>query len=724
MDSARGAAIAAWLRVLGVCAGLVMAGCSDGHNEIQIGDDDDDDAAGDGPDGGGLPDAGVPDAPMDPLGPVVEMVSPTAPAAGNFDGDVIVTAARVRVLCRVERHPSTDDPVDSTSVRLAAISGGAAIEVDGAPSGIADEYVGTIDVGSLDNGAIVFRCSASDLASEPRSNSHEIATYLDLGPRVAVFSPGVGASFGQQVDVSFQVIAAPVDVEDDGAAIARVELLVGATPIQFASTGGGTYFASVVFDDPMFDPPLDGPVSLTVRATNEREVVAVTRTARVSFVADTDGPVISISDPVAGALVGGLMSITVTVTDPAEVESVVATVAHIHEVELARTSSDTFEATFDTRLLDDSWVFPLLEVRARDAVGNEAAIGRVIALDNQAPLISLDSPLMREALCPDPSGACDPGDSVACSVIFDPLGSDAADDGEVVGALIEMRVRAEDLGNGALAPSGVFTPVAGVDAGEVKLFVLDDITVPLVVDTDGDNVCDAINPDLVPTSVPLATDEAAVLSLGPVEPQGSAFFASPTDPSGVTPGLEDSTCSSPPTDGDQPLALCITSPLTRVIGTAVLEEPAIFAVPPIDDAFQCVGNAFDAPATNMSDGWICAAAVARDGLGNQGLSPPLRLCVDADGDKLDGDGQALEDQGCGVGGDGEVDFGDIAPLLNRPSCTDGCTAPASFASAPLMQLRVRPGGEAQCGDGIDNDLDGDVDTEDTGCTGADDPFED
>jgi hypothetical protein len=725
MDSARGAAVAAWLRVLGICSGVAASACGGGHNDITIPDDDDDDDNGfEGPDGG-PPDAGmVPDAPMDPQGPVVEIVSPIEPAAGDYGGDAIVTSARVRVLCRVERNANTGDPVDSSSVRLAAIAGSELIEVDGIPSGIADEYTGTIDVGELENGAVAFRCSASDLAAEPRSNSDEMDTFVDLGPRVEVFSPSPGASFGQQVDVSFQVVASPVATDDSGAAVDEVVLLVGSTPIEVAPMGGGNYFASVVFDDPVFDPALDGPISLTVRATNARTGAPVTRSEQVSFVADTDGPTIAISEPSPGELVGGFMAIAVTVSDPAEVDSVVATIAHQHEIELVRGSGDQFTATFDTRLLDDSWVFPLLEVRSRDAVGNEAAVGRVVSLDNRAPLVSMDSPLMREALCPDPSGSCDAGDSVACSLIFDPLGSDAADDGEVVGALIELRARAEDRGNGALAPSGVFTPLAGVDPAEVELFVLDDTTLPLIVDTDGDGVCDAVNPELVPTSVPQAADEAAVVSLVPVDPQGSAFFAAPTDPNGVTPGLDDSTCSSPPVDGDQPVALCMTTPLTRVIATQTVEQSAVFTVPPVDDAFQCLGNAFDAPGTNIADGWMCAVGVARDGLGNQGLSPPLRLCVDSDGNRLDGAGVLLENLGCGVGGDGEVDFGDIATLGNRPACSDGCTPPVSFANLPTMQLRVRPGGDAQCGDGIDNDLDGDVDTEDSGCTGPDDAFED
>lgn len=140
-------------------------------------------------------------------------------------------------------------------------------------------------------------------------------------------------------------------------------------------------------------------MALTIRATNSRSASAVTRSAALEFVADSAGPVIQVEAPTPGLLVGGFMEITASVSDPAGIETVVTTVAHQYEVELVPAGGGGYSATFDTRLLDDSWVFPLVEVRARDDVGNEAAVGRIVALDNRAPLVSMDSPPMREAKC-------------------------------------------------------------------------------------------------------------------------------------------------------------------------------------------------------------------------------------------------------------------------------------------------------------------------------------
>jgi len=70
-----------------------------------------------------------------------------------------------------------------------------------------------------------------------------------------------------------------------------------------------------------------------------------------------------------------------------------------------------------------------------------------------------------------------------CSWLFDPVGPDAVDDGDVVTQLFDVRVRAEDNGNTALTGEPDWVPIGGVDQGQVQLFILNNISRPLVVDT-------------------------------------------------------------------------------------------------------------------------------------------------------------------------------------------------------------------------------------------------
>ena len=644
---------------------LGAAACGDDHNPPVSGDGD--------RDAGG--DVGADSSIAVPPGPVVEVLSPAAPAAGDYSSGAILVTSQFEAVCRVRPDPRTAVPIDPGSVVLSATAGEVTVEAVASAAATADQYVASLDLGEVDNGEVIVRCRASDLATEPLTTTAEISTFVDLGPLIEVLSPTDGGSYGAQVDVAFVVTAQPVASDDDGAEIAEVTLVVGGMPIAVTDNGGGNYFATVAFDDP-FSPPLDGEVSIQISASNTRAASAVTRSHSGDFVADADAPTIVVVEPAAGLLVSGVMPISVQVSDPAGIAEVLATMGAI-EFELAPVGGGEFVAGFDTRLLDQSLVFPPLSVTVEDTAGNFTTLVRSVALDNRAPLLALDSPPMRDALCVTEAGACQDEDPRLCSQLFDPLGADAADDGEVVGALIEVRVRAEDLGNLALAPSGVYIPRAGVDPTSVEIFLLDDDTGALLVDTDGDTVCDAINPALAPS----------VLSLVPVPPEGDARFAGTLEPFGTTEGIADSACLAPVVDQPAPPVLCATSPLTDVIASAVDDLPAIFTIPPVGGP-QCVGNAFDAPATSIADGWACAAALGRDELGNEGISPALRLCIDANGDGLDGDGTPLADLGCGVGLDDVVDFGDIAPPENRPPCTDGCTPPQSFGDLPFMQIRT------------------------------------
>ncbi len=113
---------------------------------------------------------------------------------------------------------------------------------------------------------------------------------------------------------------------------------------------------------------------------------------------------------------------------------------------------DKYSGSFDTRGLPRTMVFPAIVVRAKDSVGNQSSVGELVTLDNVAPIASLDPPMMRESFIDSSTN------ELVCSSMFDPVGSDAVDDGESVAQLSELRARVEDLGNGATAASGVSIP--------------------------------------------------------------------------------------------------------------------------------------------------------------------------------------------------------------------------------------------------------------------------
>jgi hypothetical protein len=254
-----------------------------------------------------------------------------------------------------------------------------------------------------------------------------------------------------------------------------------------------------------------------------------------------------------------------------------------------------------------------------------------------------------------------------CSRLFDPLGSDSVDDGETVAQLSEIRVRIEDVGNGATSTSEVELPLALVDPASVQLYVLDDEAGALLADTDGDGVCDEINPDITPAPVPMTDTEAAVLDLVAIDSRGSSHFAPPITPfSGFEIGEG---CVAPP-DSAVPPDICLTVSAMRVIETEFPSAPAIYGIPPLTP-LACMGNAFDSAATNVSDGWACLAVRAEDNLGNVGISPPIRVCFDVDDD----------------GAEGCQGWGTVTTPPAAYTCTDACTPPQSFGDFPSFQLR-------------------------------------
>jgi hypothetical protein len=294
-------------------------------------------------------------------------------------------------------------------------------------------------------------------------------------------------------------------------------------------------------------------------------------------------------------------------------------------------------------------IFPSISFRASDVLGNESSVGYLVSFDNTPPLSDLDPPEDYRDLSFDPSNVA------RCSWPFDPVGPDAVDDGDLVDQLFDIRARIEDQGNRPKSGTSDFTPIAGIEDGQVQMFILDDSTKPLVVDTDNDQSCDKINPLLRPTTTPKSSSDALLIQLATIPVQGGADHTEQNPDVRECPisfalllpvplcqtvfDLSKARWRIYPTNPDG-LPTRRPEPHSHYMGVSIgytaKDIPAIWTIPPaVADAVQCGGRQFDALANNISDGWACIAVDVTDRLGNHQVSQPIRVCIDKDGDRAE-----------------------------------------------------------------------------------------
>jgi len=140
------------------------------------------------------------------------------------------------------------------------------------------------------------------------------------------------------VALYWELTADPVDGADDGAdpdASSVVVEIAGVTlsdPEDYTESpaDSGRFEGSILFDDPRFNPSLEGLNTVTIRAANTRTNGPVTREKYTVFDADSEGPLIVIDSPSPGTLISGIFTLTATVTDDAGVDdlSVIATIMY------------------------------------------------------------------------------------------------------------------------------------------------------------------------------------------------------------------------------------------------------------------------------------------------------------------------------------------------------------------------------------------------------------
>ena len=369
-----------------------------------------------------------------------------------------------------------------------------------------------VDVSGLISGAYELHVTATTLGGAQGTTVRGFRA--DSGPTIVISKPAEGMSYKGS-------IAAQVTISDAiFAPISDVKMSIGShdlTPSGPVGTPANQW--STLIDFTAYMPPLDGDQLFAVTATNSN---GTKTSASVHLVIDNQGPTIATTVPAVGTLIGSITTIAATVTDPAHVldSSVVAVVGHGGESFTVNLDPDPSMAgrythQFDTRLLDIHDLYPTVSFRASDLLGNESSIGYTVEVDNTPPLADLDpSPHFRVRV--------KTANAWTCSWEFDPLGDDAVNDGEKVAQIYDIRARVEDRGNSPVSGGADIIPISLVDPGRVELLVLDDTSQPLVVDSDGDGVCDKINPLLVPTTTPMSSKDALLVNLIPIAPVGHA----------------------------------------------------------------------------------------------------------------------------------------------------------------------------------------------------------
>ena len=595
--------------------------------------------------GGGGSDGGI-DVCADEGGPAVAILRPRPASDPNVDD--LVDDPNFTVECQVT---ATGPLVDDASVKIIVRDETGFTETPVVVNNGDGTYSASLDLGSYPNGALTVACEASDSSPAQSCSSATANTFLDLGPSVVILSPADDSVQAGGMDVEFTITADPVSDSDTLAEpdlAGTGSLIVAGAQITNIVSEGAVFVGTVDFDDPaLYQTPLNGTYEFSVSVANGR---GVRRRETRSFTVDAAGPTITIIEPVLSSIIAGATNVIAEITDPSGVDA--SSVRYrIDAQEFSMTpggGANRYSGSFDANQYPDTIGQITINVTASDLAGNDTTREVSVQLDSRPPLLDMDPPMVREAQ-EEMTGQI-------CSTAFDPVGSEGANDATVLGPVPFFRVRIEDRSNRNAA-------ISGVNSDDVQVYILDDETQALLIDTDADGVCDAINPAFVPNN-PIGNQPAVVIDMTPVNPSGNAFFQelapgfSLPDPYDGFPfcfGGDNGNGTGKATE--PPDEVCLGTNLTRVIPDNTDPDglrPAIFGRAPLLD-INCIGDRFDFPGAGINPGFACVAARATDNGGNESVSSPLRVCLD---DALGG-----SDCPAGIG----------ATFTPTFSCTDGCS---------------------------------------------------
>lgn len=600
-------------------------------------------SVGDGGDAGGGGEGGAIEVGTPPT---VTILSPDT-VTDPLGGEVLVKDS-VDVTCKAVAGEGPDAAaVDPASVKIAVLSsdGSVVVAEKEALASTATEFTATVPLTGVTTGKVVLRCLARSLTKAEGLDTKEMLA--DRGPTIALTEPILDAKLAlkEPLKVSFTALPTPVTPQGDTQAqVDKVVLTLNGVECPTSAKGAGVYEATIDMEGAEFSPKPNGKSTLAITATNKRAPDAASATLGSSVFVDGAGPVIKVTAPSSASVVGGTVTVSFSVTDVGSgvnADSVKVTINNTN-YQFANTAAwthngDNFSFKFDSRTLPTTIVQLPIEVNAVDNVGNVAPSASVpVYLDGVGPQVDLDPAYVRTVNAT--------GD---CSVTFDPVGENNKNDLEKGSGLDYLRVMVWDQTNQKSGSASVLH-LSGTNPNTVRLFFRNpNDPKPLLVNslTPGSGACDEIQDSGVQgESIPLTA----------LTPNVAPWYGAE-----ATLPPKSSACLNYP-GGSKPTDLCNgDSVMWQVIGQfkGDAKDPSIYAYSPTAGS-ECTGQAWGydllLSAANP-DGWVCFGARAVDRVGNVGVSPPLRLCVD-DPAKA---GVPLCASSSGT----------------APTCTDGCTAP-------------------------------------------------
>lgn len=594
--------------------------------------------------------------------PVVAITSPAA-VTDPDEGEVLVEET-VTVTCSAQRSDDAGSlPVRESSVKIEQLDarGRVVREVNGVPAG-GGEYQAGFALGQVEAGVVRFRCRAEDMGAPPKSGSAEISTFVDRGPQITVTSPlpDLPQPLNGAVEFEFSVVPDPLTTGDTEAAVDEVTLTVDGLPITTlapAPRRPNVYVASVDFNDrTLFPQTPSGEIQVVITASNERSPEPAIRTERYLFILDGDGPTIVVTSPKPNDIIGRRRALEFTVTDTVsgvDEESLVVRIngeEFIHQpppspIWTVKDGKVTF--ILDSTKIKGSQVQATINIRARDLAGNESEGDTLIVnLDQQPPIVSLDPGNVRLLTTS--------GTNISCSESFDPLGDAAPNDGTTVPPVATIRLLVWDETN--TAPGLTIQYLAGAKTDSAYVYLQPDVDRPLLIDTDGDDVCDKLD------TIGADRQPLHSIHLDPVAAGGNAKHLT-DDRLTKEPLILPDVCSF--TSGPSPtLCAAQASEMNYVIKHTVANqtELVVYGLHPKPGDLQCTGGQWEILSLVGHTGWVCLAGEATDKADNHGISRPLRVCVDDDDDPST----------------------TPCDLSDMPECTDGCSLPKDFPAQHIQ----------------------------------------
>lgn len=601
-----------------------------GDGDGDVGDGDGDVGDGDG-DGDGVPDPPGPDEEFNlPGAPLVELLWEDEVNGERIFSDTIF------VSCEVAQSDEPDSlPPDAETISIALWNASDEIVQNQGASASGEDgvYTAEFPISNLSEGEYTIRCTAADSGTDPKYGLAEETIYIDHGPAITLIRPVdmefVSGAFPKTFEVA--VDPAVLFAGDDGAELSgpvTISIEDFETELTLKEGEDDVYWLEGLdLSSPVIFPSQipEGPTQVTVTATNAR---GVTREIFYEIIVDSVGPVITINSPDPFDVVGKEVTIQMTVEDESagvDWDTLRITFGpDVEEFTLAGGAWTRVGSVATFTFLSNDYLAErdlILNIDVKDTLGNATATGDVTyRLDEYGPILSLDPPNFREHDA-----------DYECSYAFDPVGEDALNDGDdathqsLLRAVVWERTYHQNVQE--------HFP-AYVDPESVRLWIAP-AGAPIVMDSTGDGICDAINQ---------AGTGATVLTLAPVAPAGSPRrgdeTAASTEDLLPGPSRSESRCAGgyetasplvpePLCNGASDLTVAVNYPAG---GTSV---PALYAYN-VGQGVICDGTQVGlGDAASSYEGWICVAVAAVDNVGNRSVSKPIALCLDSSADGLD-----------------------------------------------------------------------------------------